>query len=118
MKTKLKILNYKQCSKDLDMKFLSSFIFKQDFYELPKRAIRANRNIYHKFQPNNFRDVQNLYQDKSKMDMTLNDFKCLTFTCWDKNYQLLIIDMTKEKFSGRYRLGLNSLFVRDSSFLI
>ena len=54
---------------------LSIFIISQDYYELPKRTIRANGNIYHIFKPNNFRDVLKLYQDKSSMDMTLNQFK-------------------------------------------
>ena len=60
---------------------LSIFIISQDYCELPKRTIRANGNIYHIFKPNNFRDVQNLYQDKASMDMTLNEFKLLTSTC-------------------------------------
>ena len=47
--------------------------------------------------------------------MTLNEFKNLTSTCWNKNYQPLTIDMTKDKFTGRNRLGLNSIFVPDSS---
>ena len=51
---------------------LSIFIISQDYYELPKRTIRANGNIYHIFKPNIYRDVQNLYQDKASMDMTLN----------------------------------------------
>ena len=63
---------------------LSIFIISQDYYELPKRTIRANGSIYHIFKPNNFRDVQNLYQDKASMDMTLSKFKYLTSTCWDK----------------------------------
>ena len=50
----------------------SIFIISQDCYELPKRTIGANGNICHIFKPNNFRDVQNLYQDKTSMDMTLN----------------------------------------------
>ena len=49
------------------------------------------------------------------MDMTLNEFKILTSTCWNKNYQPLTIDMTKDKYTGRYRLGLNSIFVPDSN---
>ena len=36
---------------------LSIFITSQDYYELPKRTIRANGNIYHIFKPNNFTDV-------------------------------------------------------------
>ena len=41
----------------------SIFIISQDYYELPKKTIRANGNMYHIFKPNIFRDVQNLYQD-------------------------------------------------------
>ena len=94
---------------------LSMLIISQDYYELPKRTIRANGNIYHIFKPNNFRDVLNLYQDKSSMDMTLNEFKLLLSTCWNDKYQPLTIDMTKDKFCGRYRLRLNNIFVPNSS---
>ena len=90
---------------------LSIFIISQDYYELSKKTIRCNGNIFHIFKPNNFRDVINLYQDKSSMDMTLNEFKLLTSTCWNEKYQPLTIDMTKDKYTGRYRLGLNSVFI-------
>ena len=49
------------------------------------------------------------------MDMTLNEFKILTSTCWNENYQPLTIDMTNDKYRERYGLGLNSIFVPDSS---
>ena len=94
---------------------LSIFIISQDYSELPKQTIRANGKIYHIFKPNNFRDVQSLYQDKASKAMTPNEFKYLTSTCWNKNYQPLTFDMTKNKFTGRCRLGLNSIFVPDSS---
>ena len=41
---------------------LSIFIISQDFYELPKKTIRANGNIYHIFKQNNFLDVRSIYQ--------------------------------------------------------
>ena len=94
---------------------LSIFIISQDYYELSKKTIRCNGNIFHIFKPNNFRDVIHLYQDKSSMDMTLNEFKLLTSTCWNEKYQPLTIDMTRDKYMGRYRLGLNSIIVPDSS---
>ena len=94
---------------------LSIFIISRDYYELPKRTIRANGNVYHIFKPNNFRDVLNLYQDKSSLDMNLNEFKLLTSTCWKEKYLLLTSDMTKNKDTGRYRLGLNSIFVPNTS---
>ena len=46
--------------------------------------------------------------------MTLNEFKYLTSTCWNEKYQTLTIDMTKDTYTGRYRLGLSSIFVPDS----
>ena len=94
---------------------LSIFIISQDYYELPRRTIRANGKIYHIFKQNNFSDVLNIYQDKISMDMTINEFKLLTSTCWNEEYQHLTIDMTKDKYQGRHPLGLNSLFVPDSS---
>ena len=60
---------------------LSIFIISQDYYELPKKTTRTNGNIYHIFKPNNFRDVLNICQDKSSMDMTLNEIKSITSTC-------------------------------------
>ena len=75
---------------------LSIFIISQDYYELLKRPIRANGTFYHIFKANKFRDVQNLYQDKTSMGMTLNEFKYLTKTCWNEKYQTLTIDMTKD----------------------
>ena len=94
---------------------LSIFIISQDYYELSKKTIRCNGNIFHIFKPNNFRDVLNLYQDKTSMDMTLNEFKYLSNICWNEKYTPLTIDMTKDKYTGRYRIALNSIFVPDSS---
>ena len=62
-----------------------------------------------------YRDVQNLYHDKASMDMTLNEFKLLTSTCWNEKYQPLTIDMTKDKYTGRNRLVLNNLFVPNTN---
>ena len=50
--------------------------------------------------------------------MALNEFKYLTSTCWNGKYQPLTIGMTKDKYNGRYRLGLNSIFVPDTTLLI
>ena len=94
---------------------LSIFIISQDYYELSKKTIRCNGNIFHIFKPNNFRDVLNLYQDKASMDMALNEFKLLTSICWNQKYQPLTIDMSKDKYTGRYRIALNSIFVPDSN---
>ena len=63
------------------IKNISVFIVSQDYYELPKRTIGANCNIFHLFKPNNARDVQNLFQDKASMNMTFSEFKMLCANC-------------------------------------
>ena len=40
---------------------LSIFIISRDYYELPKKTIKANGNIYPMFKPNSFVDVRNIY---------------------------------------------------------
>ena len=49
------------------------------------------------------------------MNMNINEFKLLTSTCWNKKYQPLTIVLSKDKHTGRSRLGLNSIFVPDTS---
>ena len=93
---------------------LSIFLISQDYYGLPRRTIRANGKTYHIFKPNGSGDVLNIYQDKNSMDMTLNEFKCLTSPCWYEKYQPLAFDMTKDKNTDRYRLGLKLIFVPDN----
>ena len=51
---------------------ISVFFINQDYYELPKRTIRANGNVFLLFKLINFRVVQSLYQDKESIDITLN----------------------------------------------
>ena len=46
--------------------------------------------------------------------MTLKEFKYQTSTGWNKKYRSLTINMTKDRYTRRYRLGLNSIFVPDS----
>ena len=49
------------------------------------------------------------------MDMTVNEFKLLTSTCWNNQYQPPTIDMTKDNITVRFRLGLSSTFIPYSS---
>ena len=94
---------------------LCLFIISQDYYEPPKRTVRAIGNKYHLFKPNKFRDFQIIYQDKTSMYMTHNEFKNLTSIYWKVKYKPPTVDMTKEKDTGRYRLGLNFLFVPSTN---
>ena len=67
------------------------------------------------FKSNSFRKVQNLYQDKASMDITLIEFKKLTSLCWNEKYQNLSIGITKDEYTGRYRLGIYSNFIPETN---
>ena len=54
---------------------ISSIKISRDYYELPKRTIRTNGNIYHTFKPNVLKDVQNIFQDNANMDVTIKEFE-------------------------------------------
>ena len=69
----------------------------------------------HIFEPNFFRDIQKILQDKASMDMTVNEFKYINQYLLGKKYQSFTIDMSKHKYQGQYRLGMNSKFVPNSS---
>ena len=47
--------------------------------------------------------------------MTISEFRILGNICWQTIFQPLTIDMSKDKYSGRYRLGLNTIFVPASN---
>ena len=69
---------------------LSIFIISQDYYELPKRTIRCQMEIYITFLNQIILEMYKiLYQDKASMDMTLNEFKLLSNICWNEPYQPL-----------------------------
>ena len=86
----------KHCPKHLDIIILSIIIISKDYYELSKRGMRAIGNNYHVFRPKNFRDVQNLHQNKALSDMTPNELKLLPSICWNEKFHPLTIDMTKD----------------------
>ena len=48
---------------------------------------------------------RNMGIKRNSMGMNLNEFKFLTNTCWNEKYQPLTFDMTRDKYTDRYRLG-------------
>ena len=48
--------------------------------------------------------------------MTLNECKLLTNTFWNEECKPFTFDLTKDKDTACYRLGLYSLFVPPDSF--
>ena len=84
---------------------MSIFINSQDYYELPKKSFWSNGNKHHIFEPNNFRDVQCLYQDKTSMEMTLDEFGLITSSCWHEKYQSRTNYLKNDNYTKRCSIG-------------
>ena len=60
------------------------------------------------------KDVQNIYQDLASADMQIKEFKTLCQIAWSEDYGYLFIDLTKDKYFGKYRVGLNQYFIPET----
>ena len=54
------------------------------------------------------KDVENIFHDLVSADMKIKEFKTLCQTAWSKPFGYLMIDLTKDKFLGKYRVGLGT----------
>ena len=81
---------------------------------ISKKIIRAKGCIVHIFKPNIVKVVRNL--SKTSMQKTHNLIENFILSYWIDRYQSLIIDTTKDKYAGRYRLGLNTLLFQVQLF--
>ena len=79
-----------------------------EFLELMEISTTLSKQI----KPEMFKS---LYEWKAPIEMTLNEYIWFTVCCRNEKYQSLTIDMTKDKNTGRYRLGLKSVIVPDGS---
>ena len=83
---------------DLDVYYIS-----QSYFALPRQSIRNNSDRLILFKQT-LRDVQSMYYDIGAYDMKYDEFKQMCHKAWDKKYNYLCIDMTKNKKEGKYRI--------------
>ena len=60
------------------------------------------------------KDVENIYQDLISADMKIKEFKTLCQLAWKEPFGDLIIDLTKDKYLGKYRVGLNQYYLPET----
>ena len=86
------------------------FYLSQSYFELPRRTIRINSNFICLF-PQNLRDLNNLHFDHVGDDMTKEEFRKFCRKCWESPYGFAVIDLTREKETGKYREGFDNFFI-------
>ena len=93
---------------------LSIFVATHGFYELPKDTIRENSSIIHNFITNNFANVECLHCQLSSTDMLIKEFKYFCNKVWEKDFNFIILDLSKKKSGGKYRKNLDTIFLPSS----
>ena len=83
---------------DLDVYYLS-----QSYFDLPKRTIRNNSNIIILFQQT-LKDVEHIYRDIARFDMSYDEFKELCREAWRERYNYLIINRLEDKNGSKYMI--------------
>ena len=86
------------------------FYLAQNYFELPRRTIRANSNFICLF-PQDLRDLNNLHLDHVGDDMTNEEFRKFCKKCWEKPHGFAVIDLTSKKETGKNREGFDNFFI-------
>ena len=90
---------------------LSVFVTSHGYYELPKDTIRKLSSIIHHFIANNYSNIEQIHRQLCSTEMKIGEFKKFCHDIWLKDYNFITIDLTKNKFNGKYRKTLDTMFL-------
>jgi len=86
------------------------FYLSQNYFKLPRQTIRENANFICLF-PQDLKNVNHIYCDHASNDMSLEEFRCLCKTAWDRPYGFVVIDLSSGKYNGKYRSGFDNFYM-------
>lgn len=89
---------------------IDCFYLSQNYFELPRRTIRQNANFICLF-PQDSISINSIYHDHVSIDMSKEEFKKLCKTVWEQPHGFVTIDLTSNKYNGKYRSGLDNFYV-------
>ncbi|MEY2831111.1 MAG: hypothetical protein RLZZ574_369 [Cyanobacteriota bacterium] len=87
-------------------KSIDCFYLCQSYAKVPKHLIRDNTNFIVLFKQDEL-NIKHIYDDHVSPDISFDEFKTMCRLCWDKDYDFLTIDKTRNITEGRYRLGFD-----------
>jgi len=89
------------------------FYISQNYTKLPRQTIRENSNLFMLFPEDNI-TLDYFHRDHCT-DINKKEFKYLcneTWT-WDKPYNFVTVDLSSNKYNGKYRRNLNEFYITD-----
>ena len=79
---------------------IDNFYLSQSYFDLPNRLIRNNSNK-RILSSQTIKDIENVYGDLGRYDMSYDEVKQLCRNPWEEDYNYLYVDSLK-KDQGRY----------------
>ena len=81
------------------------FYLAQNYFKLPRQTIRENANFICLF-PQDFENIDHIYNDYVSTDMSKKEFKYLCKTAWNQPHGFVVIDLTSKKIMVSTDRGL------------
>ena len=82
----------------------------QSYFRLPRHSIRENANLIILF-PQDAKNLHHIYADHCEGDMNLDEFKKFCRSVWTSApHQFVTIDLTSDKWNGKYRKNLDCFY--------
>ena len=78
------------------------FYLAQNYFKLPRQTIRENAKFICLF-PQDLKNLNHIFDDHVGSDITMNEFRQLCKTAWEKQHGFVIIDLSSKKHNGKYR---------------
>ena len=89
-----------------------SFYISQNYFLLPRKTIRENANFIIMF-PQDDKNLNHIHKDHCT-DMSLVEFKLFCRKCWESKHNFVTIDLSSEKYNGKYRCNFNMFYISNS----
>ena len=88
-----------------------SFYISQNYFLLPRKTIRENANFLVLF-PQDDKNLNHIHKDHCS-DMSLGEFKNFCKKCWESKHNFVTIDLSSEKYNGKYRMNFNMFYIPE-----
>ena len=88
---------------------ISIIFLTQSYYEVPRRTIRENCNFLILFKQNK-KSLDHLHKDAAS-EVEAKEFRDFCLSGWSHKHSFIVIDSTRPSDSGRYRHGLDQVYI-------
>jgi hypothetical protein len=88
------------------------FYLAQNYFKLPRQTIRENANFICLF-PQDLKNINHIYNDHVSTDLSKEEFRSLCKQAWSVPHGFVTIDLSSDKYSGKYRCMLDTFYIPD-----